>query len=131
MDKMQSRYHNPHLLSIGFIVSKNESPNENRFLNINKSPEMLSTMKRIKSPDLSGYSFRKEEKPIINCASIYYDSNLDSVRPNPAKPVLDFKRCTARRERPDGSGFQGIIDNSKVKLAQDTMSLQRQFKGYQ
>ena len=104
---MQNRYHSPHRLSIGFIVSKNESPNENRFLNINKSPVVLSKYERVKSPNLSGYSERKDTqfRP-PNCVKICYDQNYDVVRPNPTKPVVDFMRATARKDNIlSGSGF--------------------------
>lgn len=96
MDKMLDRYHSPHLLSLGFIVSKNESPNANRFLNINKSPLVLSTIERVRSPSLEGYSPRKDSDPLPVCASICYDTNMDAVRPKPAKTVLNFDKTTGR-----------------------------------
>jgi hypothetical protein len=97
MDKMQGRYHSPHLLSLGFIVSKNESPHMNRFLNINRSPEVLSKIQRTRSPSLDGYSPRKDIALNSNCIHNCYDVNIDAVKANPAKPTLDFNRVTARK----------------------------------
>jgi hypothetical protein len=61
MDRMQGRKHSPHLLSLGFLVSKNESPHAQRFDNFNKSPTILSSVKRIPSPRLRGFSARKTD----------------------------------------------------------------------
>lgn len=93
MDRMQGRYHSPHRLSIGFINSKLETPNEQRF---NK---YLSPLKHINSPLISGYSPRKNylvQKP--NCTSTCYDVNYDAVRENPMKPVPDLSRLTAHKD---------------------------------
>jgi hypothetical protein len=117
MEKMLDRYHNPHLLSIGFIVDRNESPHHNRFLNINKSPQVLSKIERIKSPSIKGYSPRGEMLNVVkaNCAESCYDANLDAVMHNAGKNVLiDFKKTTARKDQLNGSGFQGFIDSTKV-----------------
>ena len=105
MNKMQGRDHSPHRLSMGFLNKRSDCPNEHRFDNINKSPEVLSTVKHVKSPSLSGYSPRKNLNPIPNCASICYDINLDAVKPSPAKPVLDFQKVTARQNRVKDSCF--------------------------
>jgi hypothetical protein len=45
-DKLKSR-------DFGNLTAKKEDygPNENRFLNINKSPKVLSTVKNVGSPD--------------------------------------------------------------------------------
>ena len=130
MDRMQSRYHSPHRLSLGFIVSKNESPNEKRFLNINRSPIVLSNFKMVNSPDLDGYSPRDDSLPEINCARLCYDSKLDFVRQNPSKAVFDFDKRTSRKDMIlNGSGFKGIIDNMRVVNAKDTIILPRQMLG--
>ena len=126
MNRMQGRKHSPHLLSLGFLVSKNESPNEQRFENINKSPTILSNFKRIPSPKLRGYSARKSLEHISNCSKFYYDPKIDAVKANPAKPTLDISKITSRKEQTyNASGFQGYIDNTKVINAIDTNSLPR------
>jgi hypothetical protein len=113
------------------LVSKHESPNEKRFENINKSPTILSTIKRIPSPKLRGITGRKDEEPVTNCAIFYYDANIDAVKNNPAKPTLDISKITARKDQTSNlSGFQGFIDNSKVIQAKDIHTLPRQMLGY-
>jgi hypothetical protein len=52
MDRQQDRYHNPHCLSIGFIVDKCQSPHYNRFLTINKSPAILSSTEKVPCPKI-------------------------------------------------------------------------------
>ena len=97
MDRMQGRQHSPHLLSLGFLVSKNESPNPHRFDNINRSPTILSNFKRIPSPKLRECSPRKPENATSNCNIFYYDTNIDAVKSNPAKPTLDISKITSRK----------------------------------
>ena len=131
MDRMQGRQHSPHLLSLGFLVSKNESPNAHRFDNINKSPTILSNFKRIPSPKLRGFSPRKSDQATSNCNIFYYDSNIDVVKANPAKPTFDISKITSRKNPTyNPSGFQGFIDNARVTQAIDTHSLPRQMVGY-
>jgi hypothetical protein len=131
MDKMQDRYHSPHLLSLGFIISKNESPHMNRFLNINRSPEVLSSVKRQPSPSLEGYSPRKAMELVSNCIVNCYDYNLDAVKNTTDKACLDFKSITSRKsELPDGSGFRGIINYSKVSEGLDMILPNQQVPGY-
>jgi len=131
MDKMQDRYHNPHLLSLGFIISKNESPHMNRFLTINRSPEVLSQVKRVSSPSLNGYSPRKGIEVVSNCVQNCYDYNIDSVKKNPNKSALDFSRITSRKtDLMDGSGFRGIINYSNVTTGKDTILPNQQVPGY-
>lgn len=131
MDRMQGRKHSPHLLSLGFLVSKNESPHAQRFDNFNKSPTILSSVKRIPSPRLRGFSARKTDEPPSNCNMFCYDSNIDAVKSNPAKPKFDISKVTARKTPTyNPSGFQGFIDNARVTQAIDTHSLPRQMVGY-
>jgi hypothetical protein len=78
-------------------VSKNESPNAHRFDNINKSPTILSNFKRIPSPKLREFSARKTDEPVSNCSIFYYDSNIDAVKANPAKPTFDISKITSRK----------------------------------
>jgi hypothetical protein len=87
-------------------VSKNESPNAHRFDNINKSPTILSNFKRIPSPKLRGFSDRNTDEPTSNCNVFFYDSNIDTVKVNPAKPTFDISKITSRKQTTyNPSGF--------------------------
>lgn len=131
MDKMQDRYHNPHLLSLGFIVSKNESPHMNRFLNINRSPEVLTQVKRVVSPSIDGYSPRKGLETISNCVQNCYDYSIDTVKKNPDRSALDFSKITSRKsDLADGSGFRGIINYSNVTTGKDAILPNQHIAGY-
>lgn len=90
LDKLTSR------VPLSFISK--EGPNENRFLNINKSPKILSTIKNVGSPDIGKYTGRKDMPVDKYRSNIYYDPNMDSVMPTISKVVPDFNRFTTRKE---------------------------------
>lgn len=91
----------------------------------------MSNFKRIPSPKLRGFSARKTDEATSNCNIFFYDSNIDAVKSNPAKPTLDISKITSRKNPTyNPSGFQGFIDNTRVIKAIDTHSLPRQMVGY-
>ena len=79
MHKMLGRNHRPHLLLLGLVHDKNESPNENRFLNIDKSPLVLSSTAKVRSPYLKSYGDRIDEGKKTNGVGIFYDSNFEAI----------------------------------------------------
>eukprot|EP00347_Sterkiella_histriomuscorum_P012617 403367881 len=100
----------------------NAGPNENRFLNINKSPEILSTVRRIGKVEISKQTGRKDDLVDKFKSDIYYDANYDSVQSTQSKVVPNFNKFTSRKELFMDSDFNGYIDNLKVAKQMDFIS---------
>ena len=66
---------------------------------INKDPLVLSSVRRVKSIDISKQSGRttKTQSYKKKQSDVYYDANIESIKPPISKVVLDFKRLTARK----------------------------------
>ena len=61
----------------GVLITMNGSPHENRVLNINKQPEVLSNVRKVPAPDLAK-STGRDKTPIAKYRTspyIYYDTN--------------------------------------------------------
>ena len=63
--------------------------NENRFLPFNNKPEVLSTVKRVSTPNFSKDKGHELQVKTCSNASIY-SSNIDKVKRNPSKPTPNF-----------------------------------------
>jgi hypothetical protein len=117
IDKQKSR------LPLTFLECQQGDPNEKRFNNINKAPAILSTVRKVAQVHMSKVSGRKQ-KPIDRYKNDnFYDSNFDSVRPNPSRVVPDFDKFSSRNENIAAIGdLNGHIDNTRVVKGMEYLS---------
>ena len=71
-------------------------------------------MRKVTSLDIGKITGRKGIQVDKYRSNVYYDPNVDFVKPNAAKVVPDFKRFTCRKDPVFKSYNQGFIDDEKV-----------------
>ncbi len=111
----------------GVMIQMNGSPHENRFLNINKQPDVLSSVRKVPAPDLAKSTGRDKtpREKYRTSPYIYYDTNQDVVKSNFAKVVPDFKLASGRREMPSNIEHLGYIDITKATQGYEYLSHSR------
>lgn len=108
-----------------WYLSQN-SPNEQRFININKSPEVLSSVRKAGSPDLKRTTGRKV-KPVDKYRNdTIYNAKLDYVMSNSTGVVPDFKRYITRQDIVNTSvSHNDTIDSSLVTSGIELLSYKK------
>jgi len=96
------------------LNSSNGGPNENRFLNINKSPEILSTVRRVGNVSISKYSGRKDIPFDKDLPKHFYDYDEDCIKSKLSKVVPNFDKLPKRKDQIIKSEHTGFYDSTKI-----------------
>ncbi|CDW91728.1 UNKNOWN [Stylonychia lemnae] len=114
--------------TISFLNSS-AVPNENRFININKSPEILSSVRRVGNVSISKYSTRKEMPIDQNKPQHFYDYDEDCIKSKLSKVVPNFNKFSSRKDQVIKSEHSGFVDNTQIlKGLEQTSSYKRLYE---